>query len=96
LAQGDWLRKDFLPSEIDAIRRALEPIEKAAAMVTLTNQTTLLLAPVRAHSQKPAEFYGLVESLCPASRYAELFARPRPHGPNWDLHGDEVLDVVAA
>jgi ParB family transcriptional regulator, chromosome partitioning protein len=24
-------RKDFLPSEIDAIRRALEPIEKAAA-----------------------------------------------------------------
>jgi hypothetical protein len=25
------MRKDFLPSEIDAIRRALEPIEKAAA-----------------------------------------------------------------
>src|SRR5262245_2444046 len=25
------IRKDFLPSEIDAIRRALEPIEKAAA-----------------------------------------------------------------
>jgi ParB family chromosome partitioning protein len=24
-------RKDFLPSEIDAIRRALEPVEKAAA-----------------------------------------------------------------
>src|SRR5262245_47606303 len=24
-------RKDFLPSEIDAIRRALEPLEKAAA-----------------------------------------------------------------
>jgi hypothetical protein len=25
------IRKDFLPSEIDAIRRALEPIERAAA-----------------------------------------------------------------
>jgi hypothetical protein len=25
------IRKDFLPSEIDAIRRALEPMEKAAA-----------------------------------------------------------------
>ena len=25
------IRKDFLPSEIDAIRRALEPVEKASA-----------------------------------------------------------------
>src|SRR6266571_452215 len=25
------MRKDFLPSEIDAVRRALEPVERAAA-----------------------------------------------------------------
>jgi N6-adenosine-specific RNA methylase IME4/ribosomal protein S14 len=57
-------------------------------IVTLTNQTTLLHAPVRAHSQKPDEFYALVEKLCPAPRYAELFARQRR--PNWDGHGDEI------
>jgi N6-adenosine-specific RNA methylase IME4 len=87
MGNGDWLR-----GQTEHVLLAV----RGKPMVTLTNQTTLLLAPVRAHSQKPAEFYGLVESLCPASRYAELFARPRPHGPNWDLHGDEVLDVVAA
>src|SRR3974377_135259 len=35
IVQGEFAenanRKDFLPSEIDAIRRALEPLEKAAA-----------------------------------------------------------------
>jgi N6-adenosine-specific RNA methylase IME4 len=87
MGNGDWLR-----GQTEHVLLAV----RGKPMVTLTNQTTLLLAPVRAHSQKPAEFYGLVESLCPAPRYAELFARPRPHGPNWDLHGDEVLDVVAA
>ena len=55
--------------------------------VTLTNQTTLLRGPVRSHSEKPDEFYALVEKLCPAPRYAELFSRtPRE---NWDGHGDE-------
>jgi N6-adenosine-specific RNA methylase IME4/ParB-like chromosome segregation protein Spo0J len=29
------LRKDFLPSEIDAIRRAMEPVEKAAAEIRM-------------------------------------------------------------
>jgi N6-adenosine-specific RNA methylase IME4 len=58
-------------------------------IVTLTNQTTLLHAPARAHSQKPAEFYDLVESLCPAPRYADLFSRYR-HNEKWDCHGDEA------
>jgi N6-adenosine-specific RNA methylase IME4 len=53
--------------------------------VVLTNQSTLLHAPVRAHSEKPEEFYALVESLCPAPRYAELFARRGRDG--WDCHG---------
>ena len=57
-------------------------------IVTLTNQTTVLHAPVRAHWQKPDEFYQLVETLCPAPRYAELFARTTR--PNWDGHGDEL------
>jgi N6-adenosine-specific RNA methylase IME4 len=57
--------------------------------ITLTNQTTLLHAPVRGHSEKPVEFYDLVESLCPASRYAELFSRYR-HSDRWDVHGDQA------
>jgi N6-adenosine-specific RNA methylase IME4/ParB-like chromosome segregation protein Spo0J len=57
--------------------------------ITLTNQTTLLRAPLRAHSEKPEEFYALVESLCPAPRYAELFARRGRDG--WDCHGMTAL-----
>jgi len=47
----------------------------------LTNQSTVLHAPVRAHSQKPDEFYRLVETLCPG-RKIELFARENRDG--WD------------
>jgi N6-adenosine-specific RNA methylase IME4 len=61
----------------------------------LTNQSTLLLAPTRAHSQKPVEFYDLVESLCPAPRYADLFSRYR-HSDKWDCHGDEAPKAEAA
>ena len=61
----------------------------ASPIVTLTNQTTLLHAPVRGHSVKPVEFYDLVESLCPAPRYADLFSRYR-HNERWDCHGDEA------
>jgi N6-adenosine-specific RNA methylase IME4 len=68
--------------------------------VTLTNQTTVLHGPTRAHSQKPVEFYDFVESLCPAPRYCDLFSRYR-HNVRWDCHGDEApgataLDLVAA
>jgi N6-adenosine-specific RNA methylase IME4 len=38
---------------------------------------------------KPVEFYDLVESLCPAPRYADLFSRYR-HNNKWDPHGDEA------
>jgi len=76
---GDWLRGQTEHC-IMAVR--------GKPVVTLTNQTISLHAPVRAHSEKPPEFYHLVESLCPAPRYAELFARSIR--PNWDSHGDEV------
>jgi N6-adenosine-specific RNA methylase IME4 len=56
-------------------------------IVQLANESTALFAPVRAHSEKPDKFYALVERLCPAPRYCELFARRRR--PNWDGHGDE-------
>ena len=52
------------------------------------SHTTLLHGPLRAHSQKPEEFYAFVEFYAPASRYAELFARTSR--PRWDGHGDEV------
>jgi N6-adenosine-specific RNA methylase IME4 len=58
-------------------------------VVTLTDQTTLLHAPVRGHSVKPIEFYDLVEKLCPAPRYADLFSRYR-HNDKWDCHGFEA------
>jgi N6-adenosine-specific RNA methylase IME4 len=58
-------------------------------LVTLTNESTLLHAPVRGHSVKPTRFYDLVESLCPAPRYADLFSRYR-HSERWDCHGDEA------
>jgi N6-adenosine-specific RNA methylase IME4 len=77
---GDWLRGQTEHC-IMAVRG--KPI------VTLTNQTTVLHAPVRGHSVKPVEFYELVESLCPAPRYCDLFSRYQ-HNDKWDCHGDEA------
>jgi N6-adenosine-specific RNA methylase IME4 len=64
-------------------------------LITLGNESTLLRAPVRAHSQKPDEFYALVERLCPAPRYADLFSRYR-HSDKWDCHGDQAPGAEAA
>lgn len=47
-----------------------------------------IIAPVRAHSQKPDEQYEKIERLYPGRRYLELFARERR--PNWDALGDAV------
>jgi len=80
MGNGDWLRSQT-EHAIMAVR--------GKPVVTLTNQTTVLHAPVRGHSVKPKEFYDLVESLCPAPRYADLFSRYR-HNDKWDCHGDEA------
>jgi N6-adenosine-specific RNA methylase IME4 len=82
---GDWLRGQ---SEQCLMAVRGKPI------VELTNQSTVLFAPVRAHSAKPDEFYEFVKSLCPAPRYAELFSRTRREG--WDAHGDEVAGAQDA
>lgn len=76
---GNWLRGQ---TEHCLLATRGKPV------VQLTNQTTVLLGPVRAHSQKPEEFYALVEHLCPAPRYAGLFFREKRR--NWDCHGDEI------
>jgi N6-adenosine-specific RNA methylase IME4 len=44
-------------------------------------------AQVRKHSEKPEEFYSIVEALFPGP-YAELFARRER--PGWDCWGDEL------
>jgi N6-adenosine-specific RNA methylase IME4 len=75
---GDWLR-----SQTEHVILAT----RGKPIVTLTNQTTLLHAPMRAHSVKPPEFYDFVEKLCPAPRFADLFSRYR-HNEKWDCHGD--------
>jgi N6-adenosine-specific RNA methylase IME4 len=59
---------------------------KGKPIVTLTNQTTALSAPMREHSRKPDEFYALVESLCPGNRL-EMFARQSRDG--WQSCGAE-------
>jgi hypothetical protein len=63
-------------------------------VVQSANLTTLLAGPFHlvqknAHSAKPVEFYNLVEKLCPAPRFADLFSRYR-HNERWDCHGDEA------
>jgi N6-adenosine-specific RNA methylase IME4 len=83
---GDWLRGQT--------EHCLMCI-RGKPIVTLTNQTTVLHAPVRGHSVKPVEFYDLVESLCPAPRYADLFSRYR-HNDKWDCHGDEAPQMKKA
>jgi ParB/RepB/Spo0J family partition protein len=80
MGAGDWLRGQT-EHAIMAVR--------GKPVVTLTNQTTLLCAPARAHSRKPPEFYDLVEKLCPAPRYADLFSRYQ-HNDRWDCHGAEA------
>ena len=56
--------------------------------VSLTNQTTALLADTGEHSAKPAEFYVMVEGLCPGSKL-DVFARARRDG--WEVYGLEAV-----
>ena len=48
---------------------------------------TVLEAARREHSRKPAEFYALVEKVCPGSR-VELFARQQREG--WGAYGNDT------
>jgi N6-adenosine-specific RNA methylase IME4 len=61
----------------------------------LTNETTGLRAPRRENSRKPDEFYAMVERLCPAPIYAEMFSRGG-RSAIWDCHGDQVGRFAAS
>lgn len=56
-------------------------------VITLSNEDTVLEAPVREHSRKPDEFYELVERVTPGAKL-ELFSREARKG--WAAWGAEV------
>ena len=85
-----WVKDRFGTG--DLLRSQTEPCVMAVRgklTVTLTNEATVLFAPLRGHSQKPPEFYDLVERLCPASGYLDLFSRYR-HSALWTCWGAEA------
>jgi N6-adenosine-specific RNA methylase IME4 len=53
----------------------------------------VILAPRRAHSQKPEEVRAAIERLYPDASKLELFARSER--PGWDAWGDEVGKLAA-
>jgi N6-adenosine-specific RNA methylase IME4 len=81
---GDWLRGQTEPC-VMAVR--------GKPTVTLTNESTVLFAPMRGHSVKPPEFYALVERLCPAPAYLDVFSRYR-HNDKWTCWGDEAPATI--
>ena len=72
---GDWLRGQTEHCLLGV---------RGTYRVTPGRSSTLLVANVRAHSEKPEEFYALVEKICPGNRL-EMFARDRRDG--WDGWG---------
>ena len=77
MGTGDWLR-----GQTEHCLMAI----RGKPVIQLTNQTTALHGALRKHSQKPEEFYQLVESLCPGSKL-EMFSRQTREG--WIGHGNE-------
>lgn len=72
---GDWLR-----GQTEHCLLAV----RGGYRVTPGSASTLLLAKAGAHSEKPVEFYALVEKLCPGNKL-DMFARQRRDG--WDSWG---------
>lgn len=60
--------------------------------IMLTNQTTVIRGALREHSRKPDEFYTLVDSLCPGTKYDRFAREPR----NGWIIGGSVGDRFAA
>ena len=77
MGMGDWLRGKTEHC-ILAVR--------GKPVINLTNQTTVLNAPLREHSRKPDEFYQMVSDLCPG-RKIDIFSRESREG--WDQWGCE-------
>ncbi len=50
--------------------------------------SNLIVAPVRAHSQKPWETHHRIEAMYPGMKKLEMFARDKR--PGWDVWGNQV------
>lgn len=87
IGTGDWLRGQTEHCLV-AVR--------GRPVVTLSNQSTLLTAPMREHSRKPDEFYALIESLCPAPMGGRLELFARQARPGWAAMGAEIDRFPAA
>ena len=72
---GEWLRSK---SEFCIMCVKGKPI------INLTNQTTVINAPLREHSRKPDEFYQMVDDLC-IGKKLDYFSREKRKG--WDSFG---------
>lgn len=78
MGTGDWLR-----GKTEHCILAV----KGKPVIDLTNQTTVLVAPLREHSRKPDEFYEMVNALCPGKKI-DIFSREMRAG--WDQWGGET------
>jgi N6-adenosine-specific RNA methylase IME4 len=56
-------------------------------------ESNVIVAPRRAHSQKPEAFYDLVERVSDGP-YLEMFARNH-HRLGWDVHGNESANTAS-
>lgn len=82
IGMGSYLR-NVTEHVIFAVRGSLR--------CNVKNVPTLLLAPRSKHSQKPDEFFRLVET-CSSGPYLEIFARQKRHG--WASWGNEIANDV--
>lgn len=83
IGMGDWLRGQT--------EHCLLCV-RGKPTIRLSGESTVLHGPRRAHSEKPEEFYTLVEKMCPGVK-CELFSRK--NRPGWKAWGGETgkLDV---
>lgn len=81
MGTGDWLRGQT--------EHCLMCV-RGKPTIDLSNQTTVIHGPLRGHSQKPDEFYAMVDKLCPGSK-VEVFSRTNRDG--WTTHGDETGSI---
>ncbi|BBD63448.1 adenine-specific DNA methyltransferase DmnA (plasmid) [Nostoc sp. HK-01] len=84
IGTGHWLRN----CTEHCLLATKGQVKAFATMKTLTNEPTIIHAPRREHSRKPAEFYELVEKLCAGMTKLEMFSRQSR--PDWDSWGNEV------
>lgn len=78
IGMGDWLR-----GQTEHCLLAV----RGKPTIRLAGEATALFGPRRAHSEKPDEFYQIVEKICPGAK-CELFSRT--NRPGWKAWGGET------